>query len=291
MTLYRQDLSKSLGEYALLSPTAGSTTLLTDTVHLKSSIQSVMRYTDWMIFRPSAALAGDKLRWVATYDPLVGTVAPDRDWTNQPIVGEAVELHGLLEPFNEAPDLINVALKRCFITQETTLTPVALQTRHSLVSIPWIDEAWKVRSVGVLSTGQNRLQIDPYLNRPVRGQVINDGGTWYLDHSGFTFMATDTLYLQTISNAYFTSSTGAGLVAEADTSSVPVDWLTAGALIEFFIRRANILDRTSNQRMAMDQSQAAARFTSLSQKNFQLPPLRFQPMYGLGPLPSYVRSW
>ncbi len=242
-----------------------------------------MRYTDWMIYRGSAALAGDKLRWVATYDPLVGTVAPDRDWTNQPSVGEAVELHGFVEPATEATDIINVALKRIYVLKETTLTPVALQQRHSLASLTWIDEAWKVRAVGVLSASQLRLQWDPYISQPIRGKVVNDGGTFYLDHPGFSFLATDTLYLETISNAYLTSSTGGGLSAETDTSSPPVELVTAAALIEFFVRHANIVDRATNQRMAMDQSQLAARFTSLRSHFFVLPRLRLQPLTRLGP--------
>ncbi len=292
LTLYRQDVSRALGDYQQGTALAGSTTVLLNdtTATLRSSIASAKLYEDWWIFRPTAALAADKVRRVAVYDPIAGTLTPDLAWTNAPAAAEVYELHGTIEPLTDMANLINTALLRCYVEQETTLTPVVLQSRHSLATKTWIDAEWKVRAVGVLGPNLSRELHNPYLERPVRGTVVNDGGTWYLVHPGYSFQTTDTLYVQTISDGWHQCAatggaygTQSGLSLETDISPIAVTWLTPAVLMEFYIRTANIIDRQSNQRLGVDQSQIAARFTSERVKYFTLPTLRFLPLYPLGP--------
>ncbi len=292
LTEFRRDVARSFGGYVQSTATSGCTTvLLNDTsATLYSSIASAQLYEDWWIFRPAAVLAADKVRRVAVYAPTTGAITPDLAWTNAPATSEVYELHGSIEPLTEMNNLINTALLRCYVVDETTLTPVALQTRHSLVSKAWVDAEWKVRAVGALTTGLSRELYNPYDMRPVRGTVINDAGTWYLVHPGFSFQTTDTLYVQTVSDGYHMCAAAAGvygtqsgLALETDICPIAVTWLTPAVLMLFFLRNANVIDRQSNQRLGTDQAQVAAVFTSETRKYFQLPTLRYTPLYALGP--------
>lgn len=293
-----------LGSFLASHASAGTTTSLAGAYAdgLLSSTASADLYDDWYLFRPSVGSNGftaidDRVRRVASYEPGTGTLTPDAAWLVAPsaptifAAGEAFELHGLIEPYVAMASCINEGLKRCFLTKETTLTPVALAQRHSLATAAWIDEPWKVRSVGFLSSGQVRAQVNPYA-QTVRGYVSNEGGTFYLNHPGYTFNTTDTLYVWTVARHYDVCLTGStpqtGLILETDTATAPLDWVARAALIEAFERFSTLLDPSSNQRLLTNQAQCAAAFSSLRKQNFQLPPLTFEPLVSLGPLPSYA---
>lgn len=298
LSAYRTQIVGINGNFFTSTVTAGTTNSLIDTAYLLSNTMSLGAYDDWYIFRPFTTLATDKMRLLSSYDPMTGTLVPDAIWVNPPTLGEVYELHGFVAPF--APNvlkqgmtyLINEALKRCFVTLETTLTPTALATRHQITTAaPWVDAEWKVRQVGVLSSGQDRTQINPYQSYPIRGYVTNEGrGTFYINHPGYSFNTTDTIYLWTVASGYsqcsqasFPSGTQSGLSADTDSSVCPIEWVAEATLVEAYRRVGNSIDHASAQRIQQDRAEAAANFTKLTRQNFQMPQLIFQPLVPMGP--------
>ncbi len=306
---YRQRASTMLGSFVAATASGGTTSSLiaATTDLLASSVASSGIYEDWYLFRPNAGSNGftarsDRVRRVATYDPSTATFTPDYDWLSAPTAptifaaGEPFELHGFVEPSVDMASCINEGLKQCYVTVETTLTPTPLATRHSLAAATWIDEPWKVRAVGLLTQAEDRDKVNPY-QRVIRGSVTDESGIFYLNHPGYTFNATDTLYVWTVARAYdrcaqssanYGSQTG--LLLDSDKAPATLDWVAQAALIEAYRRFSGILDRVSNQRMGGDRLEAASSFTLLTRQNFRLPLLTFRPITPLGPL-SDTSSW
>src|SRR6185312_2835024 len=96
-------------------------------------------------------------------------------------VGEAYELHAMIEPMTLI-ELINDALKRCFITVEFTVPPADNATRENITALqPWLTGRHWVREVGYLANSESRELVDPFW-RKVRGREYLDGGNVYLWH-------------------------------------------------------------------------------------------------------------
>jgi hypothetical protein len=297
LTQFRQQAAKEIGRYEEgTAVTGSSTTTLVDTAWpIKSSLNQDDLYTDYFIYRPNAAAESDKVRIVNTYTPSSGWLVADRAWLTAAYsagVGEAYELHGTIEPHTDLKELINAALKRCLIVSEFTITPVTDQIRHSLTTAaPWFTDPNWMLSVGYTKTTDDRDEVDPYA-APVRGEVVQDGATYYLAHRGRTFSASDDLiYVQSLKPAYYhcRASGGAygsqsGLSLESDECPVAVEWVAAGTLVETWRRFGHLLEAAANQKLLRDRQEAAAWFTRLSYENIRVPQRNLRkPIMAWGP--------
>jgi hypothetical protein len=285
LTQFRQQAAREVGRYFDGTAKSGSsTTTLVDTAwNVKSSLNQDDLYTDYYLFRPNAISASDRVRIVATYQPSSGYLIADQTWGIPPYsggVGEAYELHGTVEPYEAMTRLLNAALKRCFIVVEVTMTPIADQTRHSLTTVaPWLTDPRSIVNVGCMQNTDDRDEVDPYA-APVRGEVVQDGATFYLVHRGRSFSASEqTIYLQAIKPAYYhcraaggVYGSQSGLSLESDECPVAVDWVAAGTLVEAWRDFGHLLEAAANQKLARDRQEAAAWFTRLSNDNF-VPPI------------------
>lgn len=292
---YRRNTGREMGGFANGTATGGTTTTLADTSYkLKSSILSENTYKDWWLFRGEAASTADRARRVANYAPSTGTITVDLAYVNAPTNGENYELYALVEPFIDLTIFVNDGLRQCFTEFEFTLTPTANVTRHTLSSVSsWLAEPGWIRQVGYLASGEDREKVDPY-RRVVRGRVLQDGATFYLEHPYQTFNSTDTIYVKAIQPAYYqcrasggTFGDQSGLNLETDECNADFHWVTAATLVEAWRRIGTVLDPLANQGLIKNREEAAIWFTSLTRSNFRLPELTFRPHRGwFGPLPG-----
>jgi hypothetical protein len=287
---YRQAIATDLGSFASGAATAGSTTnaLEIASFPFKSARAIDTLYEDWYILRPAAA-AADRVRSVKTYAPTTGTFYPDLAWADAPTVGEAIELHGLIEPNVEMNSLVNAALRRCFLVAEFSFNPAsASDVRHSLATAaPWLDDDRLIRSVGYLAAGEDRDEIDPY-SRSVRGVSETVNGTPYLNIGCYT--TTTTIYVLTLKPAYAhcRASGGAygsqsGLALDTDEAPTVASWVSAGAQVEAWQRFGHLLDASAGNRQIRDQAQAAILFTQERIRNLQVPDRTLRRVYAWGP--------
>lgn len=288
----RQYVAKELGPFVSGTASSGSNAnaLVDTTWPISSTLAQDDFWTDAFVLRPSAALASDKVRLVLTYQPSSGTLVPDLPWTNAPVQGEAYELHQTLEPLTAMTDLINQALKRTMLLSELVGTPSVGKTRHSLTTVaPWVlDPAW-VRQVGVLGQDDDRNEVDPYA-RPIRGLAVRDGSGVAIEHPGYSFSATDNLYMRVCKRAYdhCKPTNGeygdqSGLSVDTDVAPVDLEWLGAAVLVEAWRRFSQILESASRVRMVPDRQEAAARFSVLTHQQFEPWPLTLTPRPYGGP--------
>jgi hypothetical protein len=150
---------------------------------------------------------------------------------------------------------------------ELTLAPVAQQTRHSLASAAaWLTVPDWVYQVGKLTAGDDRNQVDPYESSRIRGYPDELGGTVYLNHPGFTFSATDTLYVKAIRPAYTFCRAAAGvygdqsgLTLEADDCVPGAEWVAAAAALEAWYRDPITMEQQHDQLRAQGLARAAMR--------------------------------
>lgn len=279
LTAYRRAIAPKLGFYHQGTATSGSSTsALEDTAYpIKTSDDTADLYTGKILFRPAAALASDKTRFVHTYDPATGVLTPDLAWTNSP-VSEVYEIHHIVPP-DRLTERINDALRRVMIPSEVSLTPIALATRHSLTAVAsWLTSPLWVLGAGVLGTGAVRAESDPYVGSPVRGVAESDGATIYLNTHPASFAVTDTLYVRALRPAYDqcagvatpTVFTQTGLVLEGDLAIPPLDLVVQGTLVEVWDGFRHVLEREANKQVLQDMAEAAARFSDLHR--FYYPP-------------------
>lgn len=287
---YRQRAAKELGIFHSSTATSGSTvSVLEDaTWPVTSTISQDDYYTNCFLLRPNATTASDRVRLIKTYTPTTGQLTPDKTWSVNPYAngtGEAYEIHEKIEPWTTLNDLINEALKRCFITVEFTLTPTEDDHRHSLASITWLTNPSWVKAVGYLGTNDDRDEVDPYDAHLVRGQVVEDGATLYLWHPNKTFNSTDTIYVQAIKPAYYHCKTASGSYGgqsglSLDTDLAPPqvteEWLAYGVLVEAWRSYAHLLEMPANQRIKVDRGEAAQMFSYHTRLNFKEPELKFR---------------
>ncbi len=291
---YRQRAARELGYFASGTATSGSsiTVLECTTWPFQSSLDSDDEYLDKWLFRPAAVNVSDKVRFVASSDRSAGTIVPDKTWTAAPYSGsgEAFEIHGFVEPLTEMTELINLALKRCFVVVEFTFSPSDVDyTRHALATAaPWLTQESWVRQVGYLTSAEDRNEVDPY-GRVFRGDVVVQGKVIYL-HTAAR-QTTDVIYVRALKPAYYHCAAAAavygtkatGLTLETDISEPEEEWVAAGVLVEAWKRYGHILEASANQRLVRERVEAAAYFTLKTRQNLRVPVRTFQPIYNWGP--------
>lgn len=278
---YRKQIaSADLHSYMEGAATAGSSSTVLEmaTAPFKSSRAIDSQYEDWYIHRPSAVAPADRVRSVATYDPSSGDFYPDLAYANAPIVGEKIELHGMIEPATEVYDLINAALKRVYVVVTFSFSPVSgTVTRHNLTALePWLKDDRLVRQVGRLNSGQSPDEIDPF-QAAVRGDTYSENGEAFL-HIGAVNSST-TVYVRALKPAYYHCRPFGGVYGEQsglflDTDEAPVaeDLLAAAALIDAWRSFGHLLETGSNARLFRDQAQTIAAFNALVERDLVVPP-------------------
>ena len=287
---YSQQIGKLLGAYHTGTATSGTTSTLVDENSLQSTLDIDALFDDYYLLRPDAASDNDRVRIVGEYSPATGTVTPDRTYTNT-VSTEQYELHGIIEPWDDMQDVINESLKRIYLEVEFTFTAVADQTRHSLASAAsWLEHAWQVRQVGYLTSSEDRNKNDPFASRIVKGHTEKISNIVYLVHPRRTFSTSDTMYVKAVARAYDycrASSSGGfgdrqGLAAEAHEAIPDVNWVAYGAIIEVWNRFSHLLSARGASEIMLSQQKAAARFTDLNNRRFQMPARTFRPMISVG---------
>jgi hypothetical protein len=295
---YRQQAAKELGRYEAGEADTGSstTTLVDNNWPIKSSLNQDDLYTDFYLLRPNAVAVDDRVRIVATYTPASGFLVADRVWSNAPYaggVGEAYELHGIIEPYTALKELVNATLKRCLLVVEFTITPIEDQIRHSLTAAaPWFNDPNAMLAVGWMDSTDDRDEVDPYAS-PIRGEVVQDGATFYLVHRGRAFSASnnDLIYCQALKPAYYhcrpaggVYGAQSGLSLDTDECPAGVEWVAAGTLVEAWRRYGHLLEAAANQKLLRDRQEAAAWFTRLSAENIRIPDRKLKrPLVAWGP--------
>ncbi len=283
-----------LGPYISGTITGGTVASLVSVLApFKSSVLSDDTYKDQIIYLPARSVP-DNERIVSEYTAATGTFVPDTDWAVAPSAGTFELSSGLLSI--TAPDsglhaLINDALRRLFIIEEFTLSPVALQTRHSLTSAAaWLTNADWVRQVGVLAAGEDRNKVNPY-RRSVRGRPIKIGPTVYLDHPSYTFNAADTLYVKALAPAYDrcadtgspTVFTASGMGDESDVCQPSVERVGWATVVEAHLRLGNVLSDNADKRVQRNLAVAAQMVTKFNRDELQDEPHRFREVHAWGP--------
>jgi hypothetical protein len=293
LTQYRQRAAKELGFFASGTATSGSsvTVLECTTWPFQSSMDVDDEYVDKWLFRPAAA-AADKVRYISSTDRSAGLIVPDKAWAAAPYntSGESFEIHGFVEPLTELLELINLALKRCFVVVEFTFSSSdADYTRHSLATAAsWLTQESWVRQVGYLTSTEDRNEVDPF-RRVLRGEVISHGKTMYLQMGARA--TTDVIYVKALKPAYYhCAATGAaygtqatGLALETDIAEPEEEWVAAGVLVEAWKRYGHILEAAANQRLVRERVEAASYFTLKTRQNLRVPRKTFHPVYAWGP--------
>lgn len=301
LTAFRQRAAREFGPFLASTVTLADSLSITDaTWPVLSTLDQDQFWADKFLFRPSASVS-DQVRLVKNYLPNQGLLEVDTPYTVTPSVGEAYELHALVDP-REMTTLINEALRHCFMTLEFTVAPIQNAFRHSLANYaPWLTNSDWVRTVGLLANQENREQIDPY-TRIVRGNLrLYPSGTTmvpYIETPGQYFDSNnETIYVLAISPGYFqcVNASGTpqyGLSLESDICPLNKEWVASRTLVEGWRKFDNLMEAAANQRLLKDEGQAAAWFTEMSEKCFRLPPLDFRPLRSAGPrLTGFGPAW
>ena len=295
---YYTALAAELGDDFSSTATSGSTTaVLEDTAWpIKSSLDTDDEYNGQILWRPNAVLTGDQVRIVKSATRATGLVTPDASWTNSPN-GETYHLLSGLAPANgtsaDMRTLINEGLKRCYWPVEILGAPTINDTRHSLGTIAsWLTNELLVLRVGWLISTEDRNKVDPY-QRVVRGRIVRDGNTLFIDHYPLTFNATDTLYIEVLKPGYNhcaasggTLGTQNGLTLNTDECAIPAEWATAAALIVAWRRLQKQLAR--NPDVQRSRLEAAIWYTQLTEQYLNPLPRTFLPVPSMfGPMQTW----
>lgn len=298
---YYLALAAELGDDFSSTATSGSTTsVLEDTAWpVQSTLDADDEFNNQIIWRPSAAATADAVRIVKSALRSVGQITPDHSWTNGPS-GEAYHLLSGLAPVDgtsaDMRTVINEGLKRCYWPVEVLGTPTALKTRHCMGTIAsWLTTELMVLRVGYLTSTEDRNVQDPYA-RVIRGRIVRDGDTLYLDHYPQTFNATDVLYMEVLKPGYYQCrATGgtyggqSGLSLSTDECPLPTDWVTASALVVAWRRLRNRLAR--NPDVQKNRAEAAVWFGYLADLYLNALPRTFMPVEAhFGPVAISGRS-
>ena len=304
LTAYRQQAAAEAGRFVTGTSTTGGTTLNMVVTELISSLSQDDLYADWWTYLPAAS-AGDKVRVIKTYTASTGTLTHDRVFSGATVPNsKTFELHGMVRPFadglTETMDwttLINDSLKRCFVEVEFTHTPVALQTRHDLTTLnTWLTEPSWIREVGVLVSGEDRDEVDPY-SRRIRGKAEKLSNLVYIQHRGRTFNSNEVIYVKAIKPAYYhcAASGGAygtqtGLALESDIAEPALEWVAYGALVEMARRAGVVVAQDSRDRIYANEKRWAQMFSYYTEKyTAGFPVLRFTERLMVGVLGGYSR--
>ena len=292
---YRRHLSQA-GLHAFKLGTAdntSSTTALGDALNLKTTLPVNDKYEGAYLLRPNATSMIDRLAQVPPYvagspptgyDCVNGLIYPDRTYIHQPAISEPYELHWHgFDPTVDLTHFINEALLAAYAVTEVTVPTTPQFFRTSLAALTWLTNPKDVYQVGWLAPSETRDIWDPFEGRALRGEVIREGnGSLYVQHTGRAFSGLETLYLRVKQPLYYGTSTGAGLGADSDTCWAPVQWITAGALVQAWFEFPLIMEQGADQRRVTQQQAAQMMWNAMSARWFVEPPHTIEPIEFLG---------
>lgn len=208
-----------------------------------------------------AVAAGDRQRVAATYDPIAGSVAPDRLWATPPVALEYIEFHHL-DPTLELRVAVLSGLRRCFFEDRAQVTLSSAATERDLTAaIPWITRPDQVRRYQFTTTGATVLPEDVPWAQPFESGGHVWLGAWP-DQYPSTLLITGLRPHSTWVNG---ASSTTGPTADADTLSVDLDYAASAAHIEAWKLFPASLKAAADGGFQATQKDAAAEFTRQAQ--------------------------
>lgn len=207
-----------------------------------------------------AVAPADRQRSAATYDPIAGSVAPDRPWGVAPVATELVELHHL-DPEAELRPAALSGLQRCWFEDRVSIAlSSAAAERDITAAASWITSPDQVFRVQFTAAGTTLLPADVQWTEP----FMKAGHVWL---AGWPDQYPSTL-LVTGPRPYSTWVNGAdsvtGPTADADVLAVDLDLAAAAAHIEGWRLFPARLKAAADGGFQLSQQAAAAEFTRLS---------------------------
>lgn len=280
----RRSVAPRVGYFLASTATSGGTTSLVDSKYpVKSSLLQDDLFPGKWLLRPDA-LDVNKVRIIADngYTPASGLLVPDSDWTVAVSPGEVYEIHGSCDPWNDLNDIINQALRRCYLNVEVVIVPTPESIWHGFnTAAPWLQAAHHVRQMGYLRSGELRVNTDPY-RRSFRGDVYENEGSIIVEHPHYRFASGDLLFAKCLKSAYHSCAPSAGsfgsqagLSLDTDIAPVALEWLRAATLVEYWERYAGAIPEGDPGGRAAEARllRVAADFDTLTSKYLRVPPM------------------
>ena len=282
---YRRRIAEETGNFVASTVSAASTTFLQDLRYpVRSSLDQADLYTGKWLLRPHATDERDRTRVVQErgYDPGTGVLRPDSPWFTTPVTDEPYELHGVIEPWEQMLDLINEALKRCFVVDHLVLP---ISPGVSFVNLtpyaPWLlDRRW-VRGARFVDPNAYDDPTDIDMSTPTfRGYVDQQGRAMVLRWQNTPWQAEQVLVVRCIRRCYDYCRTGpdgvfgeiSGLSKEEHECVAAEDWVAAAAMVDFWDTFGNVVAAGNRQEAETNQQKWAETFTTITQGYFTLPP-------------------
>jgi len=279
---YRERTADELGAWGVVHATAGGTGAYVEVAAspIKSLTLQSKRFEGWYLHRPDASEpSGDRDRRVKVpggYDPANGRLSPDLAYATNVQIGERVELFRILggTDLNRA---VNEGLKECPCVVETVFAAPPGPTRRLLIGgRGFLHHPRDVLRVGLLSPGSDPAQYDPYKARQ-RLEVEQNRGSWYLTGRGLPSQGS--IYVESVGSFYDACRNspldqfGAVSGLSTDTSECEADpeWVAAAALVWAWRHFASVLEPAANARVVRSRGEAAAWFSSCSDRNWERP--------------------
>lgn len=204
-----------------------------------------------------AVAAADRQRSAATYDPLQGSVAPDRAWSVAPVAGELIEFHHL-DPALELRPAVLSGLKRCYFEDRATITlTTAAMERDLTAAVFWITRPDQVRRFQFTTTGATILPEDVSWAAPFE----KGGHVWlqaWPDQYPNTLLITALRPHSTWVNG---ADSSVGPLADADLLTVDLGYAASAAHIEAWKLFKARLKAAAEAGFQATQQEAAAEFT------------------------------
>jgi len=207
-----------------------------------------------------AVTAADRQRLAATYDPIAGSVAPDRAWAAPPADGEIIEFHHL-DPAKELRPAVLSGLARCWFEDRVAITLGSAATERDITaSAFWITTPDQVFRVQFAAVGSTLLPAGVEWSRP----FMKGGHVWI---AGWPDEYPSNLVI-TAPRPHSTWVNGAdaplGPTLDADVLAVELAYAAAAAHIEAWRLFPARLKSAADGGFQLTQQAAAAEFTRLA---------------------------
>ena len=239
----------------------------------------------WLLRRAQPLDVVDRQRLVASYDPEMGRVYPDRPWAAIPLPGEVCEFSHL-DPEQQLRVSVLAGLRRCFLPDTVQAYPTAPYGGIDLtLQFPWLTEPWQIARVRYGWLG-------PYHDAPwdlytAAGHLIMTG-----THGVFMPMM---VWLDAWRPAWSwvnDAESTTGPTADADTLQVDLDYAAAAGHIEAWHHFPARVQAAAAGNLQATREQAAAEFSRLALVYGPSRPrsIGFQGVVGVGVNRSWVNG-
>jgi hypothetical protein len=283
---YRMAAGAKLGGADLATNTtlSASANLITAPWPFKSLSNTGTRLEGYFVRRRATG----ETRTVLTpggYTPASGTIEVDNAFQSALQPGEVFEFHPIFDP-DVIDRLVNEVLGLIFLTDEVVVPGLDSVGRYSLTAAaPWLQNEESVRSASWLGPGETRdSYLDLYETRPLRGSVRKIGTTiWF--SSTYQSQDVDLYFLCVRRHSTYCRQTAlgvygevTGLVDDDDEATADPEWVATGVVMLAWQEFADVLEQSTASKTTGNATEAAAKFTSLSLDNFQMPTKTLRPL-------------